>query len=74
MCEMLAVQSALPVPVEQVLTYAELLDEYGIAGFSWGIVWTAEDGTLQRYRSTDGIHRDTMYARTLKNVFSESVK
>jgi hypothetical protein len=38
MCEMLAIPSHCPIPVERVLDYAVQLDEYGVADFSWDIV------------------------------------
>ena len=51
MCEMLAIRSERPLPIDTVLKYATLLDEYGIAGFSWGIAWKTLAGTLKRYRA-----------------------
>lgn len=70
MCELLAIQSNQPVPVDLVLRHAEMLDEYGVAGFSWGIVWKTESGGLQRYRSVDGIRRDQLAQRALAGVTS----
>ncbi len=70
MCEMLAIQSDREVPIERVLTYAELLDEYGVAGFSWGLAWKSAGGELLRYRAVEGIRRDTLARRTLAGVKS----
>lgn len=70
MCEMLALHSGQPMPIETVLKYATLLDEYGLAGFSWGIVWKTDAGTLKRYRAVEGIRRDSLALRTLEGVAS----
>jgi len=70
MCEMLAIRSEKLMPIETVLKYASLLDEYGVAGFSWGIVWKTESGTLKRYRAVEGIRRDPLAFRTLTSISS----
>lgn len=64
---MLAVASSTPVNIAEILEWSCLLDEYGIAGYGWGLVWTDGD-TLHRYRSVDGIRKDLAAPRALKNV------
>ncbi|QSO46891.1 class II glutamine amidotransferase [Alicyclobacillus mengziensis] len=70
MCEMMALQAKHPIPIEEVLGYATLLDEYGVAGFSWGITWRSESGAIQRYRAVEGIRRDPLVHRALAGVSS----
>lgn len=70
MCEMLVVRSEKPVSFESIFPYATLLDEYGVAGFGWGVVWRTEQGELKQYRSADGIRRDPLASRTLTGITS----
>lgn len=67
---MLAIRAERPYPIERVLEYSTLLDEYGVAGFSWGIVWKTPSGDLQRYRAVEGIRRDPLATRALTGVQS----
>ncbi|PSR20064.1 MAG: hypothetical protein C7B45_16775 [Sulfobacillus acidophilus] len=67
MCEMLAFSSPTPLAISRILDVSLLLDEYGIAGFGWGIVWS--DGeTLHRYRSVDSIRRDLTAKTALSQI------
>ncbi len=67
MCEMLAISSPVAVPIADILEWSCLLDELGVAGFGWGLVWT--DGeTLHHYRSVDGIRKDSIASRALRGV------
>lgn len=70
MCEMFAVSASQPIAIEDVLHYATLLDEYGVAGFSWGVAWRTDSGEIKRYRAVEGIRRDTLATRTLAGVES----
>lgn len=70
MCEMMALKFENPTPIEQVLQYARQLDEYGVAGFSWGLVWRTQSGTLKRYRAVEGIRRDPLVQQALSGVTS----
>jgi predicted glutamine amidotransferase len=69
-CEMMAITSEQSISVEEVLRYATLLDEYGVAGFSWGITWRSESGSIKRYRAVEGIRRDSLVHRALTGVSS----
>lgn len=67
MCEMLAITSRHPVSIDEVLRWSRLLDQYGLAGFGWGMAWT--DGTrLFRYRSVHGIRQDDTADEALRGV------
>ena len=68
MCELFAVKADDPVPIEWILQYSRLLEEYGYAGFSWGIAWKSESGCIKRYRAVEGIRRDTLAPLTLKGT------
>ncbi|HHY67848.1 MAG TPA: hypothetical protein GX517_11780 [Alicyclobacillus sp.] len=70
MCEMLAIRAERPLLLEEVWPYMILLDEYGVAGFGWGVVWIGIDGKLRRYRTADGIRRDPVGPRSLAGVRS----
>lgn len=70
MCEMLAFTCSSPVPMEDILRWSMLLDEYGVAGYSWGMTWSWM-GQLHRYRAVDGIRRDSAGAKALKNVMAQ---
>jgi predicted glutamine amidotransferase len=70
MCEMLAVTAPLdgdPLDMAAVLEWACLMDERGIAGYGWGIVWWQEDG-LHRYRQVLGIRQDPAGLKTVSRV------
>jgi predicted glutamine amidotransferase len=67
MCELFAVKADDPIPIEWILQYARLLEEYGYAGFSWGIAWKNETG-IKRYRAVEGIRRDTLAPLTLRGT------
>ncbi len=64
---MLAIASPTPVNITEVLQWSCLLDEYGVAGYGWGIAWT-DGSTIHRYRSVDGIRRDRTAPRALQNL------
>ena len=54
------------IEIEWMMKYAMLLEEYGFAGFGWGIAWKSDSGEIQRYRSVDGIRKDTLAPQPLK--------
>lgn len=70
MCEILAIHAEQPIAVEEVLRYATLLDEYGVAGFSWGITWRTDSGYLKRYKAVEGIRRDPIGLKSLSGVMA----
>lgn len=68
MCEIFAVKAEKPVDMEWVMKYARLVEEYGFAGFGWGVAWKSERGEILRYRSVDGIRKDTLAPQTLAGI------
>lgn len=68
MCELLTVKSEKTIPIEWIFHYAKLYEEYGFAGFGWGVVWKDEKGKIRRYRAVDGIKNDILAPKTLKGV------
>ena len=68
MCEILTVTSDDAIEIEWMMKYATLLEEYGFAGFGWGIAWKSDSGEIQRYRAVDGIRKDTLAPQTLKGI------
>ena len=68
MCEILTVKSDDAIEIEWIMKYATLLEEYGFAGFGWGIAWKSDSGEIQRYRAVDGIRKDTLAPQTLKGI------
>ncbi len=70
MCELLTAKSNEPIPIEWVLDYAKLLDEYGLAGFGWGVTWKTNSGQIQSYRAVEGIRKDTLASQSLRGIKS----
>ncbi|NHC43259.1 hypothetical protein G6549_25620 [Bacillus sp. MM2020_1] len=68
MCELLTVKCDETIPIEWVLHYAKLLEEYGIAGFGWGVAWKSESGEIRRYRAVEGIKKDKLASQTLRGI------
>ncbi|MGE7119025.1 class II glutamine amidotransferase [Peribacillus sp. NPDC046944] len=73
MCELLIVKSQNSIPMEWVLGYAKLLDEYGLGGFSWGVAWKDTEGELRCYKSVDGIRKDQQASERLKGITSKEI-
>ncbi len=71
MCELLAVTSDNPVNVEQVLQWARLIEELGVANYGWGIAWLSEQGELHRYRSVLGLRADSHALPVLRHVTTQ---
>ena len=70
MCELLAVTvppDARPLSMDTVLTWSRLMDEWGLAGYGWGMVFEQEDG-LHRYRSLSGIRNDALAGQVLPRI------
>ena len=47
MCELLAVACERPVPFESLLERAGRLEQWGIAGFGWGVAWQEVSGRIR---------------------------
>ena len=68
MCELLTVKSDESIPIDWIFHYAKLLEEYGVAGFGWGVAWKCENGQIRRYRAIEGVRNDVLAPQTLKGV------
>lgn len=68
MCELLAVTSDSPLDMEQIVQWAQLLEELGVANYGWGMAWVSAGGELHRYRSVLGLRADTRALPVLRNV------
>jgi len=68
MCELLVIKSDETIPIDWIFHYAKLLEEYGVAGFGWGVAWKSESGEIRRYRATEGIKKDQLAAQALEGV------
>lgn len=71
MCELLILKSEETIPIQFALSYAKLLDEFGLAGFSWGIAWKQEKDDIHYYKSVDGIRHDKVAITGLNNIESK---
>jgi hypothetical protein len=58
MCEQLIARAETPFRLEDLWSYAERLERYGIAGFGWGVAWLRPDGSLGTYRDTRAFRDD----------------
>lgn len=68
MCEIFAVKAEDPVEIEWVMKYARIIEEYGLAGFGWGVAWKSDSGGILRYRSVDGIRKDDLAPQALAGI------
>ncbi len=57
MCEQLVARAAEPFRLDALWPLAERMEQYGIAGFGWGVAWLAGAGTLAVHRDL-GAFRD----------------
>lgn len=71
MCELLTIKGDETIPIEWIFHYAKLLEEYGFAGFGWGVAWKTESGEIKRYRAVEGVKNDTLAPHTLRGIQSK---
>ena len=50
MCEHYVARSATPFRLDELWTFTERLERFGIAGFGWGAAWVGGDGRLHSHR------------------------
>ena len=50
MCEHFIARAAAPFRLDQLWSFTEKLERFGIAGFGWGAAWIGPDGRLGSYR------------------------
>lgn len=58
MCELLLASSASPIRLGEILDWAGQMEEYGVAGFGWGVAWLSEPGCIVRHRNLGRLRSD----------------
>ena len=58
MCEHFVARAAEPFRLDELWSFAEKLERFGIAGFGWGAAWLGSDGRLQSYRDMRAFRDD----------------
>lgn len=70
-CEVVALRSVEPYPIERLLDWARLVEASGVAGFGWGVAWH-EQGRVRRYRSERSLRDDVAGPLALAGIRSPS--
>jgi hypothetical protein len=61
MCEQFVARSAEPFRIDELWSFTENLERYGIAGFGWGAAWLGAggpDGAIESYRDVRAFRDD----------------
>jgi hypothetical protein len=58
MCEHYIARAAEPFRLEELWSFTERLERFGIAGFGWGAAWIDGDGRLRSYRDVRAFRDD----------------
>jgi hypothetical protein len=58
MCEHFVARAAEPFRLDELWTFTERLERYGIAGFGWGAAWIDPAGRVESYRDTRAFRDD----------------
>ena len=58
MCEHFIARAAEPFRLDELWSFAEKLEHYGLAGFGWGAAWIDGDGRLTSYRDVRAFRDD----------------
>jgi glutamine phosphoribosylpyrophosphate amidotransferase len=58
MCEHFIARAAEPFRLDELWSFAEKLERFGIAGFGWGAAWLGDDGRLASYRDIRAFRDD----------------
>ena len=58
MCEHFVARAAEPFRLDDLWSYAEKLERFGIAGFGWGAAWLDAGGRLTSYRDVRAFRDD----------------
>ncbi len=58
MCEHFVARAAEPFRLDELWSFAERLERYGLAGFGWGAAWLGPDGRLAGYRDVRAFRDD----------------
>lgn len=58
MCEHFIARSATPFRMDELWSFTERLERFGIAGFGWGAAWVGDDGRLRSHRDVRAFRDD----------------
>jgi glutamine phosphoribosylpyrophosphate amidotransferase len=58
MCEHFIARSAEPFRLDELWSFTERLERFGLAGFGWGAAWLGGDGRLASYRDIRAFRDD----------------
>jgi hypothetical protein len=67
-CELLAVAWERPVPFSGLLDWACRLEQWGIAGFGWGVAWQDESGAIRVDRGLGRFQDEAPRRETLRSA------
>ncbi len=67
MCEHFIARAAEPFSLDELWSFAERLERFGIAGFGWGAAWLASDGSLEMHRDLRAFRDDPARADIGRN-------
>lgn len=58
MCEHYVARAAKPFRLDELWSFSEKLERYGIAGFGWGAAWLTSAGAIETYRDLRAFRDD----------------
>jgi hypothetical protein len=58
MCEQYVARAAEPFRLDELWSFTEKLERFGIAGFGWGAAWIDQGGSLEAYRDLRAFRED----------------
>jgi hypothetical protein len=58
MCEQFIARASEPFRLDELWSFTDKLERFGLAGFGWGAAWIAQDGTMQTYRDVRAFRDD----------------
>jgi glutamine phosphoribosylpyrophosphate amidotransferase len=58
MCEHYVARASEPFRLDELWSFTDRLERYGIAGFGWGAAWLTGDGSLSSYRDLRAFRDD----------------
>lgn len=58
MCEQYVAVAGRPFAIGELWPFTERLEQFGIAGFGWGVTWLGPDGTFQTHRDIGSFRED----------------
>ena len=58
MCEHYIARAGEPFRLDELWSFTDRLERYGIAGFGWGAAWLTAEGSLASYRDLRAFHDD----------------